>query len=173
MKIIRIGVTGHRKLEAQSAMIESVREVVDRIAHSAGEGVKLTAISPLAEGADRIVAKEVLRREGGSLKVVLPLKEDDYIEDFLTEESKMEFRDLLSDAEESITLPPKDKRHKAYEAVGHYVVDNCDVLVALWDGEEQHKRGGTASAVAYARLIGRPMIWINTDSPKEVALERM
>jgi len=53
-------------------------------------------ISPLAEGADRLVAKEVIEwhvldsTDKLSLNVVLPLPKEDYIKDFETAASKEE-----------------------------------------------------------------------------------
>ena len=35
------------------------------------------------------------------------------------------------------------------------MVDNCDVLLALWDGVE---RGGTWYTILYARFKGRPVV---------------
>jgi len=36
---------------------------------------------------------------------------------------------------------PKKARQQAYRRVGVYVVDNCDVLIALWDGKAPKKQG--------------------------------
>lgn len=55
----------------------------------------LTILSPLAEGADRLVVREVLKFPGAVLEVVLPLEKDDYVRDFETKESKEEFEMLL------------------------------------------------------------------------------
>ena len=48
-------------------------------------------------------------------------------------------------------LDSSETREKAYERVGRYVVDRCDVLIALWDGERSRGHGGTAEIVDYAR----------------------
>ena len=42
----------------------------------------LTVVSPLAEGADRLVVREVLRDRTADLDAVLPLPVDDYVTDF-------------------------------------------------------------------------------------------
>ncbi len=41
-------------------------------------------------------------------------------------------------------------RDEMYAAVGRYVVDRSDVLIALWDGEVNGKPGGTADTLRYA-----------------------
>jgi hypothetical protein len=40
------------------------------------------------------------------------------------------------------------------------VADDCDVLVAVWDGEEAWSSGGTGDIVAHARRIGRRIVHI-------------
>lgn len=42
-------------------------------------------------------------------------------------------------------------RNAMYEAVGRHIVERSDLLVALWDGQLNGKRGGTGEIVAYAR----------------------
>lgn len=44
-------------------------------------------------------------------------------------------------------------RDAMYEAVGHHVVERSDLLVALWDGHFNRKRGGTGEIVAFARRL--------------------
>ena len=50
---------------------------------------------------------------------------------------------------------------EAYEAVGRYVVQHCDLLIAIWNGQPGNGRGGTAEIVQFAVEQGRPMWWIN------------
>ena len=44
---------------------------------------------------------------------------------------------------------------------GKYVVDACDLLFAVWDGETAEGRGGTGDVVAYAQRKRRPIIHMN------------
>jgi hypothetical protein len=37
----------------------------------------------------------------------------------------------------------KSRREAAYEAAGRYVVDHCDLLIAVWDRKPAQGRGGT------------------------------
>jgi len=152
---LRIGVTGHRRLPDEEPLAEQVKQALQRIRElvpsSPHTPVLFTVISPLAEGADRLVAREVLRNDGADLEVPLPLPREEYLRDFQSDESKREFDALLSQAREVTELGPSESREKAYERVGHYVVDQCDVLIALWDGEPSRGQGGTAEIVEYAR----------------------
>ena len=84
----------------------------------------LCVLSPLAEGADRLVAKEVLKVPEAMLEVVLPLEKDGYMRDFETPESKEEFEGLLSQAESIKVLPPRFSRTEVYGQAGYYVVDH-------------------------------------------------
>lgn len=44
-----------------------------------------------------------------------------------------------------------------------YMVDNCDILIAVWDGS----KGGTANCVNYAKKLGKKIIYINPKDIKE------
>lgn len=86
------------------------------------------------------------------------------MQDFETSESRAEFEQLLSLARRIYQLPPRDSRTEAYQQVGHYVVDNCDVLIALWNGKPAAGQGGTAEIVEYAESNECPLLWINTET---------
>ena len=156
-----IGVTGHRNLPKFSQIRLCVQEVISGLAQQTG---RLIVLSPLAEGADRLVATEVLRLPNSSLRVVLPLEIEEYRKDFKSPASIAEFQDLLDRAELVKVLAPAENREMAYKSVGRYVVDHCDFLIALWDGNETHKQGGTAEIVTYARNKHKPLCWINIEN---------
>lgn len=176
-EIARIGVTGHKKLKNEVILRQSVKKVlslIDKIVHKNLKHTRyiFSVISPLAEGADRLVAGEVIYREASRgiddkmLDVVLPLPMDDYMQDFKTEESKKEFKAFISKAKSVITLDNASSRDAAYENVGHYVVDICDFLIAIWDGKSAAGKGGTAQIVECARNVGRHIFWINSENGK-------
>jgi len=170
-----IGVTGHRTLNNITDLEKGIEQAINRIRQMVppmvNTSVFFSVLSPIAEGADRLVAMEVLKDPESTLEVVLPLEKDDYIQDFITKESKAEFEELLSQARSITVLPSKDSRTKAYEQVGRYVVDNCAVLIAIWDGKPAAGQGGTAEIVEYARGAKCPLVWINTEDPEKVVVE--
>jgi hypothetical protein len=176
---IRIGVTGHRKLDDPAAVQAAVKRALDAEIENLfppesrlnSTSVRFRVLSPLAEGADRVVARAVLTYPGAQLDVVLPLTVEDYLEDFETQESKNEFRDLLAQCKQPVSLRTRliredlsdpagraELRRDAYSQVGQYVVDHCDVLIAVWDGQPARGRGGTAEIVQYAQEQNRPVI---------------
>lgn len=142
-----------------------------------------TILSSLAEGADRIVADAVLDLPNSKLDVVLPLDVNDYINDFQTEESKKEFHDLLNQADFTYSLksslPSKnistaelqESRNIAYLKAGQYIVDHCDVLIAVWDGKAAKGKGGTAEIVNYARQQQCPIIIISSLDPNQITFD--
>jgi len=153
-----VGVTGHRCLADENAVVAGVEVALGRIQQAFGAS-SLTVISPLASGADQLVARRVLMRPESQLVVPLPLPLSSYLEG-LAPASLEAFHELLGQAADRFVLPATPTRDEAYEATGRYVVEHSDVLIAIWDGQPARGRGGTASTVAWARECGLPMAWI-------------
>ncbi len=172
---LRIGVTGHRRFENEEALAGQVSRVLQRIRElvpsSPYTPLLFTVVSPLAEGADRLVAREVLTYEQAALEAPLPLPREEYLRDFESNESKREFDSLLARARVVTEFAPCASREEAYQRVGHYVVDRCDVLIALWDGEPSRGQGGTAEIVTYARERRVPFMWIVAKDQCEIVEE--
>ncbi len=188
---LRIGVTGHRELADPEAIARKVKEFVEKElpelyddpaavrAHLENPDrrteIVYTVITPLAEGADRLVAHSILNIAPASrLRAVLPFPREEYLKDFASEASRREFESLYQlDAD---PLPPRNslsldnmdeksraqERSKAYLAAGILVVEQCDLLIAVWDGEKARGKGGTAEIIAYAEERGRPLVKIFT-----------
>ena len=136
-----------------------------------GAGLVPVVVSALAEGADRLVAEQVLAEQGSRLEVALPLPAEDYLDDFQQGDSKREFRGLLERASDIWQASPGLSRDDAYERTGHYVVDRSDAIIALWDGEPARGQRGTAAIVAYARKRGVPLVWISTKDDRKITYE--
>ena len=162
---LRIGVTGHRTLADGDELAQRVREALDRIrSHvpaTATTPVLLTVVSPLAEGADRLVAREVLAQDGAVLEAPLPLPREQYRRDFATASSQEEFDELLARA---TVIEPEEptEAEDGYAQGGRYVVDRSDILLALWDGLDARGEGGTGNVVEYAEQQEKPVLWIPT-----------
>jgi hypothetical protein len=158
-----IGVTGHLDLVAEEvAGIEAaVRELFEDLANRF-PGRPLRAMSPLAEGADRIVAL-VAEDLGIELIVPLPMPENIYAQDFESSRSWAEFGRLLNYATETTTLPLapgsteesirdySDERNRQYAEVGAWVASRSDILIAIWDGKTLDDLGGTGHVVKFRR----------------------
>jgi len=155
-----VGVTGHRDLQsrARGDIARCIREVFARIK---GEvpNTPLIVLSPLAEGADRLVAEVALESDvGAQLIAVLPMPRALYETDFESIESRAEFARLLDCAKTVVELPLPDglaetafqsdarARIRQYMAVGEFVARECQVLIALWNGAAG-ETAGTGSVV--------------------------
>jgi hypothetical protein len=165
---LRIGVTGHRQLAKTEQLRQSVDLVLERLGALLGATPhRYTAVSPLAEGADRLVAQQVLAwpsvdpKLKPDLEVALPLPTEEYLEDFSSAESRAEFGALLARAARVRAAQARASRPAGYLSAGKQVVQSCDVLLAIWDGEPAAGSGGTAEMVAYARHMGRWLFWIH------------
>jgi hypothetical protein len=184
--VIRVGVTGHRPNHLKNSDIPLLRKQIHRVLQSvrnaggdiAGDSLsgydsrepQFRIISPLAEGSDRLVAEEGLAL-GCELQSPLPFPVDDYETDFATAESKKHFRELLKQASAVLELDGsrenQDAQNRAYESVGRTVLRHCDLLIAIWDGEEARSQGGTAQIVAEAQQLHIPTVWIKTLPPHD------
>lgn len=174
-EMLRIGITGHIGLDPakMEQLDRGIEETIEHIEHTFPKRY-LTVFSPLAVGADRLVAGKLLARKGSRLIAVLPLPKTDYLDDFGPTdlhrdpknyegaEARQEFQYWLSHrAIETIVMPPSATRNEAYEKVGFYVAKHSDVMIAVWDGLPSQGRGGTADIVARAKELGKPIchIW--------------
>jgi hypothetical protein len=172
--VVTVGVTGHRSLAAPDKLREAVEQVLRLIRESAqaalttddvagkADTFTLRIVSPIAEGADRLVAQAGLDL-GAALQCPLPLPRDDYINDFTTADSKKAFNALLARAERVFELDASGDRKDAYLEVGRLVLSQSDVLIAIWDGKRAKGRGGTAEIVAEALARRTPVIWLTPD----------
>lgn len=157
-RAVRVGVTGHRFLAEVERLRAAVAAALDRL-ESAFPGAEPVCVSPLAEGADRLVARAMLAR-GARLIAVLPLPADDCLSDFASEHSRADFLDLLARAAETVELPPTSSRTEAYARAGRYVLDHSDALIAIWDGKPAHGAGGTGEIAQCALDRGMPLLHI-------------
>ena len=48
-----------------------------------------------------------------------------------------------------------------YERDFQYLLDHCDVILAVWDGEDAQGRGGTGQIVRLAREAGMAVAWVH------------
>jgi hypothetical protein len=152
-----IGVTGHRTLADDSGVADQVACAIELILSelppTANTPVLLGVVSPLAEGADRIVAHAVLDSPEGVLEVPLPGPKEVYARDFVTTTSRNDFEKLLAHAVRVKHVGPADVTSltdESYLRAGREVAARCDAMIAIWDGDETPKTGGTAEIVNLA-----------------------
>ena len=164
-----IGITGHRDLRAEDreALEAKVQEIF-RTLEARYPNTPLALVSPLAEGADSLVARVAISH-GIRLIAPLPMTRDEYEKDFLAPGSLEEFRSLLLMASPWFSLPTQSadgrslSRDECYAQVGAYVASHCQILIAFWDGTDNGREGGTAQVVGF-KLRGVPRKFVPENS---------
>jgi hypothetical protein len=157
-EMLRIGVTGHIGLDPSKmdALMDGIARAV-KLVEEHYEHRTLTVFSPLAKGADRRVAREIMKRPDARLIAVLPVPP----EDFTGAELRQEFQHLLQrKALETIVLPPCLTRDESYAEMGFYIAKHCDVMIAVWDAYDSQGLGGTGDIVRKVIELGKPIVHI-------------
>ena len=176
-----VGVTGHRFLAQVDKLQAGIRQALDAIA-ARFPGQDLLALTPLAQGADRLLTAEILQwqeknRAVQRLIAVLPFDSAEYEKDFKgasdyeTANLIQEYRYFKGKAVETIQLPGCATREDAYLQCGWFIADSCDVLLALWDGDGSQGIGGTGEIVERARQHGIPVYVVRAGNRKPGTFE--
>ncbi len=153
-----IGVTGHRDLVSTEipAITLQVERFFDTLA--AEFDLPIMVLTPLAEGADRLVS-DVARSRGYDVVNLLPMPAPIYELDF-EGESLDEFA-AHKRAGEVIELPLVDgssvedlahpglARDLQYAQLGVYLAAHSHILLAVWDGKPSQATGGTAQVIEF------------------------
>ncbi|MBX6387175.1 MAG: hypothetical protein IRZ07_30055 [Microbispora sp.] len=151
--MLRVAVSGHRGLSRDTTtLVEAgIREALTQYAPD------VIGLSCLADGADQIFARAVLRA-GGRLEAIIPAER---YRDNLPAETWDEYDALLSKAERVHRLGFAEPTSEAHMAAGVFMLDHADELLAVWDGKPARGYGGTADVVAEARTRGMPVriVW--------------
>jgi hypothetical protein len=123
---------------------------------------ELVVVTPLAEGADRLLVYVAVML-GISYEVVLPMVKMLYMQEF-SEHSQLEFEKLLKGAKSvrvielyagnTNELLKTDPAYRSfqYRQVGREIVDSCDEMIIMSDGTQSQKMGGTEDIASYAKI---------------------
>lgn len=155
-----VGVTGHRKLHEEElpALQAQVKTFLLGLQARYPE-LPLVLLSSLAEGSDQLAAQAALDL-GLHVIAPLPLPVEVYRDDFDPAGSLATFEQQLRQVE-VLTLPlrhgssleaiarPGLARDQQYAQAGIFVSSHCHILLALWDGRESDRLGGTAQVVRF------------------------
>ncbi|GAA1663056.1 hypothetical protein GCM10009830_05510 [Glycomyces endophyticus] len=151
---MRIGITGHMNLTP--ATVELVRTTL-KTELAQYDPTDLVGVSCLAEGADSIFAQAILDA-GGQLEALLPAP--DYRDTRVSKAHLPTFDALVSQAHK-IRYIAEASSMQVYAQANTTMIETIDILYAVWDGKPSTKTGGTADAVATARIADIPvsLIW--------------
>lgn len=156
-----VAVTGHRNLVASELdqISRVVRDFLLELQQSYPQN-DVVVMSPLAEGADMLVARVAVENRF-SLIVPLPKPREEYLLDFSSDQARQEFETLCARAidvfEVKTSLPPppegvdyeKFSKDIPYARLGAYLSAHCHILLAVWDGQPSAHLGGTAQVVKF------------------------
>ena len=153
-----VGFVGHRHLEDSARVQSAIEAALDRLEENGRR--QLAAVSSVAIGADTLFA-EAARRRGLPWLAQLPFALERFQQDFSPEDWSVASQ-LLARAV-SIQIEPAAGEHpEPYLECGVRIVDECDVLVAVWNGAPAGGPGGTGDIIAYAYSLGHPVLWIHS-----------
>lgn len=171
---LTIGVTGRRFIvpEALERVEASARAFLRRISENWTKTGPIFVLTGLAIGADQLAARLVLEEKARNprsplrLVAVLPMDAEEYSNDFSTAPGTNglseldEFRRFLAASDYIFAVPPtsddlerarraeKFDRVGRYAALGEFLVERSQILLAFWSGNAAEvKRGGTADVV--------------------------
>jgi hypothetical protein len=151
---MRLGISGHQDISPE--IVSYVKPILTRLVNDQKDPV--VGVSSLAAGADQLFGSVVLETDG-SLHAIIPC--DGYERTFTDAQALNQFRSLLARAETIETLPYPEPSEEAFLEAGRRVVDNSDLLIAVWDGKPAAGKGGTADVVEYAHDKNRQVrvVW--------------
>ncbi len=156
MKVIKIGITGHRNLADEAFVQEAITDVISKILVQ-NNAETFEAITGLAYGADTLFARIAKEKFKAQIKIILPFSLSEYEKDFDTDQRVKELRrwcdQFPPEVPRSIEGKSLDRKEKneAYLNCGKKIVDTCDYLIAVWNGKPSSGASGTQIIVDYAR----------------------
>jgi hypothetical protein len=178
---LRVGVVGHRaerlvgvdrdQLRATlEAVLRQVREsavaATADVRHYRADGPRLTLLTGMAEGTDREAVRAAHAEATWAVHAVLPFPIVGHHAD-----SQEALRASLDGCAGVTVLDGVAGRYDAYVPLANVLVEQADVLVAVWDGERARGVGGTAEVVQHARRESVPIVRIDPLSPTTPWLE--
>lgn len=146
-----IGIIGHREFpdEYRRDLEVELSQALDEI-RSQMPDTSVVLVSSLAAGADRLGAQVGLAK-GMELIVPLPFEKKVFKRDF--PDSADEFEVLLGQAKSSFVAT--ESGFSGYEGASRWIARHCQIIIALWDGEQESPApGGTAHTVRLRHHVG-------------------
>lgn len=144
------GITGHRELENIDWVKTKMQELIYELKIIYG-------YTCLAVGADQLFA-ELLIVNNIKFTAVIPCTN---YEATFEKETLAYFLLSKNMASKLIELNNNQPSEKAFNEGGKTVVDNSEIIIAVWNGDEAKGLGGTADIVDYARHLDKKIIHLN------------
>ena len=151
--MVKIGVTGHRPERLEKlAEVSKITDWLDlQFYEHAGDDFIL--ITGMAQGVDQIAAHEALLY-GGRIWCYYPYRRKLH-----------EFVDYLNSKADKIRYEYEKYVPQCYIDRDRRIVDDCDILFAVWDGI---KSGGTWQTIKYAREKGKQIVYFGGNPEEKI-----
>jgi hypothetical protein len=153
---MKIGMTGHQNIGSSESIRWVSRMLEDIISRYKIE----LGYTSLAIGADQLFAR-LLKKYKIQYIAIIPSQR--YERTFENKHLK-DYFDLLESAKDIILLDFKEPCEVAYYEAGKLVVDQSDILIAIWNGRNARGLGGTGDIVKYAMGSRKKIIHINPNT---------
>lgn len=176
--VVQVGITGHRDLQGAEELVRGKIADILRLIHretdrvyaeekdffqraSGDTPVCLRLVSPLAEGTDRIAAREALK-QGYELHCPLPFHREKYKGTFGDgEASCAEFEELLGQAASVLELTACNQNSsQAYADASRVMLYHSDFLLAVWNCQQTKFIAGTYATMIAASKAHIPILII-------------
>ncbi len=171
-----IGFSGHRNLPHPDATREALLSTLQSLQSAAAlKGAKVELYTSAAAGAD-LLALSCARSLNIPVHLLLPLPEADFAADFEGRgEEWAQASEFIAAARRgdnggtTRVLRDHPLRDDCYYGQVTRIVDACDLLLVVWDGEAARGPGGTGDAVELAKARHRPLLHISSVNPKALS----
>ena len=151
--MIKIGVTGHRPERLEKlAEVSKITDWLDLQFYEYGKD-DFILITGMAQGVDQIAAHEALLY-GGRIWCYYPYKRKPH-----------EIEDYLNTKADKIRYEYEKYVPQCYIDRDRRIVDDCDILFAVWDGK---KNGGTWQTIKYAREKKKQIVYFGGNPEEKI-----
>jgi hypothetical protein len=151
---MKVGLTGHQDIGSKSDIDwvkDSLIEQIEKYKVSLG-------ISCLAVGADQLYA-ELLHSKVIPFIVIIP--SFGYEKTFDEKTELLNYNRLLLTAQDIVRMDFPFPSEEAFYAAGKEVVNQSNMLFAIWNGKKAKGLGGTGDIVNFAKQHSKKIIHIN------------
>ncbi len=192
---LRIGIVGNRDLSDvdRDAIIQNFDKLLSQLCQTveniwqkhnlrsesslySDKSPQYHLINSLAEGADQLAAN-IVKNLSYQFKLCcpIPFPIDTYKKYFTDDDSRNQFDVLISDASLESTVIEMDcsdtssqLRQQGYRAAADMLLENSDILIALYDPDKEVEPGGSLETAIIARQRRIPVVHINTKRPDKI-----
>ncbi len=157
-----VGITGHMNLK-ERGVYKWVRQELSCWLYRHEVELGLTCLAP---GTDQIFAV-LCYHQHIPFRFIQPC--ENYLSAFQQKDQE-QIIFLAQKATATVVLPIKEVSEQAYLEGGIEMVNQCDCLIAVWDGFPARGLGGTGDIVTYAAQKAKPIIHLDITEQKTVEL---